>query len=138
MEFESHTRRAFIKGALAVSALAFLNPAAAWAAAWERLGSRTVLLVNDTDIVPVTFLRGTFRQIQLRVKGNGVYMNALTVTFSNRQTANLPVRSFIPAGGQTRPINLPGGSRLISFVQLDYRSAPNSRGRATVEVWGRR
>jgi hypothetical protein len=138
MDFENHTRRSFLKGALALSALGLLNPAAAWAATWERLGTRTVLLVNDTDIVPVTFLRGTFRQIQLRVKGNGVYMNALTVTFSNRQTVNLPVRNFIPAGSQTRAINLPGGSRSISFVRLDYRSAPNSRGRATVEVWGRR
>jgi len=138
MELENLTRRAFVKGALAVSALGLLNPAAALAASWERLGSRTVLLVNDTDIVPVTAFRGPFRQIQLRVKGNGVYMNALRVTFSNRTSVELPVRYSIPAGGQTRPINLPGGSRLISYVQLEYRSVPNSRGRATVDVWGRR
>ena len=64
-------------------------------------------------------------------------MNALRVTFSNRQSVNLPVRSSIPAGGQTRPIGLPGAPRLISYVQLEYRSVPKSKGRATVEVWGR-
>ncbi len=137
MELENHTRRAFVKGALAASALALLSPAVAWAAGWVRLGTRTVLLANDTDIVPVTLLRGTFTHLQLRVKGNGIYMNALRVTFSNRQSVNLPVRSSIPAGGQTRPIGLPGAPRLISYVQLEYRSVPKSKGRATVEVWGR-
>ncbi len=94
MELENHTRRAFVKGALAASALALLSPAVAWAAGWVRLGTRTVLLANDTDIVPVTLLRGTFTHLQLRVKGNGIYMNALRVTFSNRQSVNLPVPIF--------------------------------------------
>jgi hypothetical protein len=137
METENFTRRAFVKGALALSALSFLSPVAAWAASWQLLGTRTVLLQNDTDIVPVTFVRGPFTHLQLRVKGNGVYMNAIRVTFSNRQTVNLPVRNFIPAGGQTRPLDLPGNRRFISFVQLEYRSQANARGRATVELWGR-
>ncbi len=137
MDVENLTRRTFVKGALALTAFSLLNPVAAWAASWKLLGSRTVLLQNDTDIVPVTFVKGPFTHLQLRVRGNGVYMNALRVTFSNRQTVNLPVRNFIPAGGQTRALDLPGSSRFISFVQLEYRSQANARGRATVEVWGR-
>ncbi len=130
------TRRAFARG-LAVSALACLTPTAVLAASWKLLGRRTVLLVNDTDVIPVTFLQGAFTHLQLKVRDNGVYINSCIVTFSNRQTMNLPVRAFIPAGGQSRQIDLPGNRRFISSIVLNYRSQPNSRGRATVEVWGR-
>ena len=89
-------------------------------------------------MLPVTFLAGAFTHLQLRVNGNAVYMNELRVRFSNAEWATLPVRSRIRDGGQTRAIALPGARRYISLIQLRYRSVPNSRGRATVEVWGQR
>jgi hypothetical protein len=131
------TRRAFLRGLIAASASSLFEPAAAWAATWKLLGTRSVRLIGDVDIVPVTFLAGTFTHLRLRVSGNAIFMNELKVTFSNGETVILPVRFLIPDGGQTRAINLPGIRRFIRFVELRYRSAPNARGRATVEVWGR-
>jgi hypothetical protein len=136
MESVNHPRRAFVKGALAVSALGLLVPTEALAAGWALLGTRTVRLSNDLDIVPVTFLSGSFTHLQLRVHGNAVTMNELRVRFSNGQWATLPVGAHIRDGGRTRAIPLPGLRRFISIIELRYRSAPNSRGRATVEIWG--
>ncbi len=136
MEPGNHTRRAFVKGALAFTAFGLLNPAAAWAAKWVLLGTRSVRLSNDLDIMPVTFLAGSFTHLQLRVHGNAITMNELRVRFSNGEWATLPVRTHIRDGGQTRAIPLPGLRRFISVIELRYRSAPNAKGRATVDVWG--
>jgi hypothetical protein len=132
---KGRVRRSFLQGCLAFGTLAVLEPAA-WAASWQKLGTRTVLLVNDTDVIPVTFLNGAFSRVQVRVKGNGIYMYDLRVRFSNGELVSLPIRARINAGGQSRAIPLPGGRRYISYLALDYRSVANSKGRATVEVWG--
>lgn len=138
MDNKGQVRRSFLKGCFAFGALAVLEPAAAWAQSWQKLGTRNVLLVNDTDVIPVTFLNGLFSRVQVRVKNNAIYMYDLRVRFSNGELVSLPIRSRIPAGGQSRAIRLPGGRRSISYLALDYRSVPSSRGRATVEVWGQR
>ena len=141
MEHEEHSRRAFVKGALAVSALGILSPATAWAAApgrWILIGTRTVNFAAERNMVPVTFLAGAFTHLQLRVHGNTVTMNELKVRFSDGEWVTLPVRARIRDGGQTRAILLPGGRRYISQIQLYHRTVPNGRGRATVEVWGQR
>jgi hypothetical protein len=135
MQISNLTRRAFMRGSMAALAMA---PNALWAATWKLLGSRSVLLQADVDVIPVTFLQGTFTHLQLRVRGNGVYINSMVVTFTNGQTQSLPVRNFIPAGGQTRQIDLPGNRRFIRGVELRYRSQANARGRATVQLWGRK
>ena len=62
-----------------------------WRPGGRSLGTRTVRLSNDLDIVPVTFLSGSFTHLQLRVHGNAVTMNELRVRFSNGQWATLPV-----------------------------------------------
>jgi hypothetical protein len=138
VDSRGQVRRTFLKGCFAFGALAVLEPAVAWAQSWMLLGRRSVLLVNDTDVIPVTFLNGAFRRVQLRVRGNAIYVYDLRVRFSNGELVSLPIRARINAGGQSRAIRLPGAPRHISYLAIDYRSVPNGRGRATVAVWGQR
>jgi hypothetical protein len=136
------SRRTFVRGALAASALSLLSPATAWAATaaggWILIGSRTVNFAADHNTLPVTWLAGEFTHLQLRVHGNAVTMNELKVRFSNGEWVTLPVRARIRDGGQTRAIALPGGRRYISLIQFYHRSTTNGRGRATVDVLGQR
>jgi hypothetical protein len=132
MESKNLSRRTFVTGALAVSALALLGPATALAAGPLLLGTRTITPVTARSIVPVTFVAGAFTRIQLRVHGGSIHVKELKVRFSNGEWATLPVRSRIRDGGQTQEIPLPGQHRYISRIEVDYRS----RGRATVEFWG--
>lgn len=119
---------------LAASVVALPNSAAA--GSWKLLGRRTVRLLNDRDVIPVTFLRGTFRRIQIRVRDNAVFFNYVVLTYGIGTNDLIPIKRRIKAGGQSRVIDLRGGDRIIRSIQLSYRSAPNNKGRATVEVWG--
>jgi hypothetical protein len=104
---------------------------------WELLGKRDVGFLADRDVIEVGKAEGDFRKIQLRVKDNGVHIMDLKVIYANGQPDDIPVRSEIPAGGQTRVIDLKGGDRFIKRVELVYKSKLNFKGHATVELWGR-
>ena len=129
-------RRAFLHLPVAGVVLACLRPTTVLARDWTLLGSRDVRLAGDADVIPVTAAKGQFRQIQLRVRGNGVFIHDLTVVYGNGTSEDIPVRAHIPQGGATRVIDLRGGSRNIKSVRLRYRSERDGQGHARVEVWG--
>jgi hypothetical protein len=104
---------------------------------WELLGRQSVGFGVDRDAVQVGRKDGDFRKIQLHVKKNAIEMLDLKVVYGNGQTDDIPVRENIRAGGKTRVIDLKGRERFIRRVELVYRSRPNFRGDAVVEVWGR-
>jgi hypothetical protein len=128
------SRRGLILGGLAV----LIAAPNASAANWEKLGERSVRLFADYDVIPVTILRGDFRRIKLAVRKNGIFINDLVVVYGTGGTDNIPIRTLIRAGGESRVIDLRGGDRIIRSVQLLYRSIPNSKGRAEVKLYGRR
>jgi hypothetical protein len=133
------SRRSFLHRGLAAARNSLPRSAIAQGREWVLLGTRSVSLLQDRDIVPVTFLQGSFSRLLLRVRDNAIFMNDVIVTFTNGETAYLAVRFLIPAGGQTRAIDLPGlFPRFVRTVELRYRTVPNFNGRAIVEVWGLR
>jgi hypothetical protein len=61
-------------------------------------------------------------------------MDDLKVIYANGEPDDIPVRSEIRAGGQTRPLDLRGERRAIKQIEMKYRSQPNFKGEATVCV----
>jgi hypothetical protein len=122
--------RAIATGALICLAIA---PTAA-AARWERLGCQKVGFITDKDVIRVGRGEGRFKSIRLQVSGNKVYMDDLKVIYANGEPDDIPVRSEIRAGGQTRPLDLRGERRAIKQIEMKYRSQPNFKGEATVCV----
>lgn len=132
-------RRSFITGLAAVAVSPVLSlpaTAAVNVIAWRKLGTKRVSWFIDNDTFYVGRSRGAFRKILLKVRGNGLQLLSLRVVFANGGTQNVPVRRFIPPGGQTRQIDLNGGARFIQQVQLVYRR-PVFLGLTSVELWGR-
>lgn len=105
---------------------------------WEHLGSRSVRLMADRDVIHVGMIEGDFRKLQLIVRENGVYFNSMVVVYSNGADDIIPLKFHIPAGGRSRLIDLRGGDRYIRRIEFSYRAVRNGRGRAQVEVYGRR
>jgi hypothetical protein len=105
---------------------------------WEHLGSKTVKLTSDFDIIRVGAREGDFRKLQIVVRENGVFFNSMVVEYSNGGDDNIPLRFHIPPGGRSRLIDLRGGDRYIRNIKFSYRAVRNGRGRARVEVFGRR
>jgi hypothetical protein len=135
-----HLGRTRMIRTLAVVAVAIFTTlvslAPSYARDWEKLGERVVNFALDRDVIPVGRSEGRFKRIKLIVRDNAVVIESLKVIYGNGVPEELPVRSEIRAGGETRAIDLSGNARVIREVQLVYRSVPNFRGRAVVEVWG--
>ena len=129
-------RRKMIFSILAGLAATIVGPTIATAAKWELLGRRRVKMSADRDEIPVTFLRGSFKRLQLRVYDNAVNFQRVRVAFENGENFDANIRDRIKPGGMTRQIDLPGRRRNISKIVLRYDSVNNSKGRARVEVWG--
>ena len=75
---------------------------------------------------------GRFKAIRLAARGNDVEMLDLKVVYANGEPDDIPVRSLIRQGSQTRPLDLRGRERAIQQIDMTYRSRPNFRGQATV------
>jgi hypothetical protein len=134
------SKRSFqmLKSSLSAAALSLvcLTAAAAPAAAWETLGSRSVGFIADKDVISARG-DGKFRQIRLCVARNDIEMRDLDVKFGNGGNQDVTVRSRIKAGSCTRAIDLKGERRNISTVSMAYASRPNFKGQAVVTLYGR-
>lgn len=104
---------------------------------WELLGKQKVGFLKDRDVIHVGRKDGDFSKIRIRVKNNDVEFIDVNVVYGNGKKDDIRIRRRIPAGGQTRAIDLKGNKRFIRRVEFVYKSRPSFKGRATVELWGR-
>jgi hypothetical protein len=91
----------------------------------------------DHDSIKVGRSDGAFRAIQLRISGGAINFERVIVRFGNGTQEEIPIRSRIPDGGQTRVIDLPGERRMIQSVDIWY-GKDNWRRRPKVTLYGLR
>ncbi len=105
---------------------------------WKVLGTRKVTFKTDRDVITVGADEGVYKKIKLTVKLSGVRFNDMKVHFANGDVFDVKIRRVIPAGGETRIIDLPGKNRIIKKVVFWYKSTKKNSKRATVRLWGRK
>ena len=94
---------------------------------WVFLGQTTVNGQRDFDRIGIGRSEGRFESIQLRVAGGPVEFQRVVVRYANGTSEEVEIRNYIPAGGQTRAIDLRGGERVIESVEFRYSKASWSR-----------
>ncbi len=104
---------------------------------WVHLGDRTVTDRADRDVIVVSGERGRFAALKLAVRKRAVELHRVRVVFGDGEVQELELRRVIPAGGETRTLDLDGGGRVIRRVELFY-DAQSLGGRAVVKLYGRR
>jgi hypothetical protein len=105
---------------------------------WRHLGDRVVNDRLDHDVVSVGAHHGTFHAIKLVVKGSPVHFLDVKVYFANGGVQDVSLRTVVPAGGESRVIDLEGGDRVIDRVEFWYEANSLARGKkAVVRVFGR-
>jgi hypothetical protein len=130
-------RRSFSLVVLTLATLAVAaGPAAADRDRWHLLGTRTVNDRVDRDVVTVTAARGTYDAIKLTVKGRAVQFQAVTIHFGDGEDQNVELREVIPAGGESRVIDIDGHDRVIRTITLVY-DAQSKGAKAKVRIYGR-
>lgn len=101
---------------------------------WRSIGSRSVGLRGDHDVIPVTTAEGSFDRIRLRVAKNGVQIRRLVVHFGNGRTQEIALTKYIAPGQSTRAVDLLGDERVINRIELWYRARPPRSGQARIIV----
>jgi hypothetical protein len=120
----------------ALGFIAFVSAAALPVKGWTLLGERLVSDRADHDVITVTSARGSFRQIKLTVNRHAVDFQKVVVHFGNGSDQTLAMRNTVPAGGETRAIDLEGTNRFIRSVEFWY-DAKSRGGRAMVRLYGK-
>lgn len=104
---------------------------------WKLLGTKKVKFKTERDVILVGADEGVFTKIKLTVKKSGIRFKDMKVHFSNGDIVDVKIRRVIPAGGETRVIDLPGKKRSIKKVVFWYTSTKKNSKRATVRLFGR-
>ena len=102
---------------------------------WQYLGDSHVDGSQDHDSIKVGRSAGTYRAIQLRISGGAINFERVIVRYGNGSQEEIPIRTRIPDGGQTRVIDLPGERRIIQSLDLWY-GKENWRRRPKVSLYG--
>ena len=90
------------------------------APAWVELGCHRVGFLETNDVIRVGRREGAFRALKLTVEDSTLRLNRMRVVFGDRSVQTFDVRSAIPAGSETRSIDLDGRRRTIERVELEY------------------
>lgn len=96
---------------------------------WVYLGQASVDGRADRDIIHVGRDRGRFQRIQIRVDRAPIEFRRVVVHYANGRSEDVDVRWRIPAGGQTRAIDLRGDNRAIDSVEFFYARGRGDYGR---------
>lgn len=134
-------RRRFVLAAMAACAVVVCS---AWGVEaqrgprWELLGQRQVTDRADHDTIRVTAAKGNFTAVKFEVRGRAVDFHRVVIHFANGGDQNVELRNTIPAGGESRVIDIDGRDRVIRSIDFWYDAKTLGRGgRATVRVLGR-
>lgn len=90
-------------------------------ARWSELGCKSVGFLVDKDTIALNTPE-RFSSLRLRSTGFDIDMIQMAVRYGNGAVDTYDIRSVIPSGGATRPIDLRGDARRISSIELLYRT----------------
>jgi hypothetical protein len=122
--------------AVGFAVLLFSCSAVSLAQRWEYLGEANVDGSRDHDNIAVTRSRGEFRAILIKVQKAPVEFDRVVVHYGDGESEPIQIRSRIPAGGQTRVIDLPGRRRVVRSVEFWYARASGSPRKPKVRLFG--
>lgn len=104
---------------------------------WEHLGSRKINHTHDRDVIYVTAAEGTFNALKIKVIHKPIALYDIKVHYGNGSVEDIKTRIHVPAGGESRVIDLRGGNRVIEKVVFRYESKGSHNKRAKILLFGR-
>ena len=104
---------------------------------WRYLGTVNARFTADHDAIVVQGPYDFFRRIKFKVTSAPINIIRLIVTYDDGGLPeNIDTRFSIPAGGESRIIDLRGNRRKIRTIEFWYDTKGVLQGRANVSVFG--
>jgi len=115
------------------------SPRAGVPGEWRYLGTVNARFTADHDAIIVQGPYDFFRKIKFKVTGAPINLIRLIVTYDDRGLPEkIDTRFTIPAGGESRVIDLAGNRRKIRSIEFWYDTKGVLQGRANVSVVGQK
>ena len=105
---------------------------------WELLGETKAGFIRETDVINVNS-RNQFTAIRFKVEGAEIKLSELGVFFGSGDKLSPAVDETIPAGKESRLIELAADGRTITKIELKYRTVGSIiKKKANILVFGKR
>lgn len=134
------TVKILIIAMIAIAAIVYSRVALAQSSSaeeWQQLGTHEVDYTLDYDVIPVTYKKGTFTTIKIKVKDGNINMHRCMITFENGDKQEIEIKHQFTAGSD-KTIDLKGNNRIIEKITFWYDTRNKSSQKAVVEVWGKK
>ena len=106
------------------------------ATGWHKIGSTTVDFQKESDEVLVIGAN-RFASIKFKITEAPIEIESIEVFYDSGDSQNIPIKSKIEAGKESREIKLNGGERNVKKIVFHYKTMPNNNDKkAVVEIWG--
>ncbi|WP_281238203.1 MULTISPECIES: hypothetical protein [Flavobacterium] len=105
---------------------------------WNVLGTVHANYSLDHDVLNVPGQRDYYSKLKFRVTDAPVNIRKMLVRYHSGAPQIIQTRYEIPRGGESRIIDLRGGTRKIKSIEFWYDTKGIFQGTADVTVYGRR
>ncbi len=102
-------------------------------AGWHKIGEVTASLKTETESI-IVLGADTFKAIKLKVTDASVNLLTLKVYYETGEIEEIPVKSVLNAGEETRIMDLK--VKPLKKVSFTHQSLSNSKEKAQVELYG--
>jgi hypothetical protein len=104
---------------------------------WEKLGERKVNQTAESDEINFPSNGPVLTAIKIKSRRGGINLQRCVINFANGDKKSIELRNDIPAGGESRVINLPGNKQPITKFTYWYGIPQSGDQKAELEIWGK-
>ena len=122
---------------IAIAAFVYSKVAHAQSDEWQQLGTHVVDYSLDFDVIAITYKKGTFTTLKIKVKDGNINMHRCMITYENGDKQEIEIKHQFTAGSD-KTVDLTGNNRIIEKVTFWYDTKNKSSQKAVVEVWGKK
>ena len=105
---------------------------------WVKLGERTVNYTVDHSEIVFEGLNANVGALRVKVRKGAINLHRCVVYFQDNQTHEIDILNSIPAGQESKVIELPAPAKTINKLVFTYDTKNRATQKAEVEVLGRR
>ncbi len=108
----------------------------AHAGEWRQLGVKVVDYRSNPVVIMTNAGAGAASKVKLQVSQQELEIRSVSFTFAGGESATVEMNRYVPAGGSTPAIEVPGGSKTIEKIEVSFAPGTPKEKLPVVAVLG--